>query len=224
LANIAAHLDQPEGSGVKALIAGLNACDSSEDCEVLCECVGRYQDTSGSIITAAAEIAGVAIRTNSRELVEKLMIAVAPEAMRESKATRELLPALARLKMAGPNESEVAEPVWAAAIGVCVAVAGSNHSSALHLARHLGESLAPLPPEIQLAYLKSFQRIVEDAGISLLGYATKRLPALFLEVGDNRCSDFVAQGAAIARRYGKIAAEEFFEQRSGASREAAPVG
>src|ERR1700733_12506766 len=63
LPNIAAHLDQPDGSGVDALIACLNACESAEDCEILCGCVGRYQDTSGSIIAAAAEIAGVAIRT-----------------------------------------------------------------------------------------------------------------------------------------------------------------
>jgi len=223
LPNIAAHLES-EGSGLDALIACLNACDTAEDCEILCGCVGRYQDTSGSIITAAAEIAGVAIRSNSRELVEKLMIAVAPEAMRDSKAARELLPALARLRRAETGESELSDCVWAAAIGVCVAVAGSDHSSALHLARHLGESLESLRPKTQLAYLNSFQRIVEDAGISLLGYGTKRLPALFQEVGDDRCTQFVAEGAAIARRYGKVAAEEFFEQRSGASREAALAG
>ena len=224
LPNISAHLNEPESS-VDSLIACLNACESVEDCEILCECVGRYQDTSGSIITAAAEIAGVAIRTNSRQLVEKLMIAVAPEAMRDSKAARELLPALARLKTIAAGESAVAsESIWSSAIGVCVAVAEDNHSSALHLARHLGASMIAMTPAMQLAYLNSFQKIVEDAGISLLGYGTKQLPALFQEVGGERASQFVAQGAAIARRYGKVAAEEFFEQRSGASREAAPAG
>lgn len=218
LPNIAAHLDELRG-GVDALIACLNACDSAEDCEILAGCIDRYQETSGIIISAAAEIAGVAIRTDARPLVEKLMIAVAPEAMLDSKAARELLPALARLKtvMAG-------ETVWSAAIGLGVAVAANNHSSALHLARHLEASRVSMTRGTQLAYLNSLQRIVEETGISLLGYGTKQLPALFQEIGDERASRFVAQGLAIARRYGKVAAEEFFEQRSGASREASPLG
>jgi hypothetical protein len=221
LPNIAANLDDLREGGVEELIACLNACASEEDCEILAGCVGRYQETSGSILLAAAQIAGVAIRTDSRALVEKLMIAVAPEAMLDSKAARELLPALARLKAAA-GESAVGEFVWSAAVGLCVTVAANNHSSALHLARHLAEALAALPAKRQLIYLNSFQCLIDAAGISLLGYGTKRLPALFQEAGDELASQFVAQGAAIARRYGRVAAAEFFEQRSGASREASP--
>ena len=221
LPNIAANLDELRDGGVEELIACLNACGSEEDCEILAGCVGRYQETSGSILLAAAQIAGVAIRTDSRALVEKLMIAVAPEAMLDSKAARELLPALARLKTA-VGESVAGEFVWSAAVGLCVTVAANNHSSALHLARHLAEALVALPSMRQLAYLNSFQCLIDSAGISLLGYGTKRLPALFQEAGDELASQFVAQGAAIARRYGRVAAAEFFEQRSGASRQASP--
>ncbi len=221
LPNIAANLDELREGGVEELIACLNACASEEDCEILAGCVGRYQETSGSILLAAAQIAGVAIRTDSRALVEKLMIAVAPEAMLDSKAARELLPALARLKTAS-GEPAAGEFVWSAAIGLCVTVAANNHSSALHLARHLAESLAALPSMRQLAYLNSFQCLIDAAGISLLGYGTKRLPGLFQEAGDELASQFVAQGAAIARRYGRVAASEFFERKSGASREASP--
>ncbi|HEY1756084.1 MAG TPA: hypothetical protein VGG72_11850 [Bryobacteraceae bacterium] len=228
LPNIAANLDELEGGGLEKLIACLNACSCAEDCELLAECVGRYQETSGSILLAAAEIAGLAIRTDSRPLVQKLMIAVTPEAMVDSKAARELLPALARLKTAGGkwtgSEPGRHELVWKGAISVCVEVAAINHSSALHLARHLREALAKLTVERQLAYLNSFQGLIEAAGTSLLGYGTTQLPALFQEVGDERALQFVAQGIAIARRYGRVAAEEFFEQRSGASRQALPAG
>jgi hypothetical protein len=216
LPNIAVHLKDMQGSGVDSLIACLNACPSAEDCELLAGCAGRYQETSGIILISAAEIASVAIRTNSRPLVERLITAVTPEAMLDSKPARDLLPALARLK--APE-----------AIGVCLAVAAHNHSSALTLARHLESSLSSMTPEMQLAYLNSFQAMVEETGTSLLGYGTKQLPALFQKAGVERATEFVAQGVAIAHRYGRVAAEEFFEQNTAASRgistaQASPFG
>jgi hypothetical protein len=211
LPNIGALLKELDGSGVDALIACFNACPSSEDCEILAGCVARYQETSGGILLAAAEITGIAIRADSRPLVEKLMTAVTPDAMLDSKPARELLPAMAKLKSA-------------AAIAVCVAVAGDNHSSALNLARHLGSSLGSMPPETQLAYLNSFRAMVEEAGIALLGYGTKQLPGVFRKAGEERATEFVGQGIAIARRYGRLAAEEFFEQKTAAAKEASPLG
>jgi hypothetical protein len=224
LPNVAAHVNELDGSGVDALIECLNTCTSAEDCEVLAGCVDRYQDTSGSIILAAAEVAGVAIRTNARPLVEKLMTVVVPDEVRAAGPTRELLPALAKLKTAVSGDGAVHESIWSAAIAVCVTVAENNHASALHLARHLEESLVSMAPETQLAYLSSFQRIVEEAGVSMLGYGIRQLRGLFQELGDERAAQFIAQGTAIARRYGKIAAKEFFEQKSGASREASQTG
>ncbi len=215
LPNIAALLKEMEGSGVDALIACLNTCATTEDCEIVSGCVNRYRETSGSILIAAAEIAGIAIHADSRRLVEKLMAAVSPEVMVDSKPARELLPAVAKV---------AAKLKTAAAIGVCVAVAGNNHSSALHLARHLEGSLASLTPETQLAYLKSFQGMVEETGTSLLGYGTKQLPVLFQKAGEERATEFVAQGIAIALRYGRVAAEEFFEQKTAAAKQASPLG
>jgi hypothetical protein len=218
LPNLAAHLDELEESGVETLIDCLNGCTSAHDCEILAGCIARYQETSGKILIASAEIAGVAIRTNSRPLLEKLMIAATPEAMIDSDAAREFLPALVKLKTAAGGE-----PAWSAAIGVCVTVARNNSSMALHLARQLKGSLAALTEENQLAYLASFQRIVEEAGLALVGYGIKQLPALFQKAGGDHATQFVEQGIAIARRYGKVAAEEYFEQRTGASREASPL-
>jgi len=203
LPNIAAGLDEMQGGGVDTLIACLNACARAEDCEILAGCVGRYQETCESVIVAAAEIAGVA-------------------AIAESRPARELLPALAKLRTAAAGKSGASDAVWSAAVGVCVAVAGISHSSALHLSRDLEGSLAVLPASSRLAYLSSLQRLVEQTGTSLLRYGARQLPALFQEAGDERASQFVEQGIAIARRYGRVAATEFFEQRSGASREASP--
>jgi hypothetical protein len=163
----------------------------------------KYQETSGSILLAAADIATVAIRDNSRPLVEKLKAAVTPEAMYDSKPARELLPALAKLKTA-------------AAMGVCVAVAEQNHSSALNLARQIQEG--------SVAYLNSFQRIVEEVGISMVGYGTKQLPALFQKAGEDRARQFVEQGTAIARLYGRVAAEEYLERNTVAANRASPLG
>lgn len=203
LPNIAALLKEMEGSGVDALIACLNTCATAEDCEIVSGCVNRYRETSGSILIAVAEIAGIAIHADSRPLVEKLMAAVSPEVMFDSKPARELLPAMARLKSA-------------AAIGVCVAVARENHSSALNLARRIHED--------SVAYLNAFQRIVEEVGISMIGYGTNRLPALFQMAGEEPVTKFVEEGIAIARRYGRVAAEEFFEQKTAAAKQASPLG
>lgn len=197
LPNIAALLKELQASGVDTLIACLNACASAEDFETFARCVSSYQETSGSILIAAAEIGSVAIRANSRPLVEKLISAVTPDAMYDSKPARELLPAMASLKTAQ-------------AMAVCVAVAAHNHSSALNLARRIHED--------SLAYLNSFQRIVEEVGVSMIGYGTKQLPVLFQTVGEERATQFVDQGIAIARRYGRLAAEEYFEQKTAASK------
>jgi hypothetical protein len=203
LPGIAGLLKELEASGVDALIASLNTCASAQDCEILAGFVGRYQETSGNIVIAVAEIASLAIRTDSRLLVERLTAAVDPEAMFDSKPARELLPALAKLKTA-------------AAMGVCVAVARENHSSALNLARRIDEG--------SVAYLNLFQQIVEEVGISMIGYGTNQLPALIQKAGEERATEFVAQGVAIARRYGRVAAEEFFEQRTAAAKQASPLG
>jgi hypothetical protein len=203
LPNIAIHLKELNESGVDAVIACFNKCPSAEDCAILAGCVDRYHETSGNIMRAAAEIAGIAVRSNARPLVEKLMAAVSPEAMFDSKPSRELLPAMARLKTAE-------------AIGVCVAVAADNHSSALILARRINED--------SVAYLTAFQRIVGEVGISMLGYGTNQLPALFQRAGNERASEFVEQGIAIAHRYGRVAAEEFFEQKTAAAKEASALG
>ncbi len=73
-----------------------------------------------------------------------------------------------------------------------------------------------------MAYLQAFESILDAAGSSLIGYACKRLPGLFQKAGVDRTGQFVEQGIAIARRYGKVAAQEFFEQRTSAAKQAAP--
>lgn len=203
LPNIAVHLKELEAGGADALIACFNTCASAEDCEIVSGCVARYQETSGKIIVAAAEIASVAVRANARPLVEKLMAAVSPEAMFDSKPSRELLPALAKLKTAQ-------------AIGVCVAVARENHSSAVNLARRIDEG--------SIGYLNLFQRIIEEVGVSMVGYGTKQLPALFHTAGEEGTARFVDEGIAIAHRYGRVAAEEYLEQNTVAANGALPLG
>ncbi len=211
LPNIAAHLNDLGNSGVESLIAGFNACSSEANGDLLARCIDRYQETSGEISAAAADIAILAIRANSAPMLEQLISAVNPEAMYESKDSRVLLPAIAALKNPG-------------AAAVCIEVARTNHSSALHLAKSFGDSLSSLSAGLQPAYLTAFRRIVKEAGISMVGYGSKQLLGIFKTSGPDRANEFVADGIAIARRYGKVAAQEFFEQKTPASKRASPLG
>jgi len=216
LPNIAAHLKDLGNSGVESLIACFNGCISGEDSDVVARCIVRYQETSGEIIRASAELGSLFLRQGCGALVERMLIAVPPETMFDSKDARALLPAIAKLQTGGAGF-----PASNAA-AVCLAAARHNHSSALNLARQLPGVLSPLPPESRAPYLKAFEGIVDEAGISLLGYGSKQLPAVFQNAGVDRAGEFVAEGIAVARRYGKVAAQEFFEQKTSASKQALP--
>ena len=217
LPNIAPHLQDLKEAGAEMLIGHFNACASPEERDAVARVIAQYRETSGEIILAAAGIASVWLRTRTGALIEPMLKAVTAEEMFESKDARVLLPAIAKLRTAGSDE------VWSAAAAVCLAAAKQNHSSAVNLARELGGALAPLPDPARLPYLKSFEAILEAAGVSLAGYGLKQLPALFHKAGAERAAAFVAEGVAIARRYGKVAAQEFFELKTPASREAVPT-
>jgi hypothetical protein len=222
LPNIASHLKELGNSGVESLIACFNWCPSSEDSDVVARCIVRYQETSGEIISASAKLGSLFLRQGAGALVERMLIAIPPETMFDSKEARALLPAIAKLQSAGAGD-----PVWSAAAAACLAVAKHNHSSALNLTRQLPNAFAPLPAESRVAYLKAFESIIDEAGISMVGYGigsgAEQLPALFQKAGVDRAGAFVGEGMAIAHRYGKVAAQEFFEQKTPASRQAAPV-
>lgn len=218
LPNIAALFKELGNSGVETLIGCLNDCASPQESDLMARTIVRYQETTGEILTAAAIIARRLIRTTVSPLVERMLIAVPPEAMLDSKDARNLLPALAQLQIADSGE-----PVLSAATAVCLAVAKHNHSSALNLARQLPSAAASLPPELRLSYLRAFADIVEAAGVSLLGYGTKELPAFFRKSGAERASAFVTQGVEVARKYGKVAAQEFLEQKTAAAKQAATL-
>jgi hypothetical protein len=215
LPNIAAHLSDLRDSGVESLIAGFNRCSSTEDRDLLARCIVRYQETSGEIIAASANLGSLFVRAGAHFLIERMLIAVPPETMLDSKDARALLPAISGIQVAGAGDL-----VLSVAAAVCLVVAKHNHSSALNLARQLPGVLAPLQPESRAAYLRAFEAILEEAGVSLTGYGVRQLPGLFQKAGADRASEFVSEGVAIARRYGKIAAQEFFEQKTAAAKRA----
>jgi len=57
----------------------------------------------------------------------------------------------------------------------------------------------------------------------MIGYGTKQLPALFQKAGEERATQFVEQGLVIAHRYGRLAAEEYFDQKTAAAKKASPL-
>jgi hypothetical protein len=215
-AHLAVHVDELEGSGIDALIKYFNVCATAEDCEILSECVERYQGVSGSVILAAAELAALSLRTRAEPLIKKLMILLPPGDMRQQGPARELLLELVKLETVATNEL-----TWTAAVGACLAVTGESHLSAAHLARNLGNAMRPLGAQMQAAYLNSLGRILEEIGTSMMGYGLQRLPEILQRDGEEHFLELVEQGIAISHRYGRIAAEEFFRENNHAPREAA---
>ena len=215
LPNIGALLKELGSEGVEALIACFNACSSDPDCDLIARCIVRYQETTGPILSAASELGSLFIRTDARPAIDKMLIAAPPDVMYDSKDARALLPAMAKLQSAASGDA-----AWSAGAVVCLAVAKHNHSSALNLARRLPGVLAQMPADLQAPYLKAFGSIIEEAGVSLTGYGSKQLAALFQKAGAERASAFVAGGIGIARKYGRVAAEEFFEQKTAAAKQA----
>lgn len=216
LPNIAPHLKDLGSAGVESLIAGFNRCASQEDRDLLARAIVRYQETSAEIIATSAKIASSLLSAGAGALIERLLIVAPPEEMFESKDARELLPAIAGMDLPGADA-----PLLSAAAAVCLAVAKHNASSAVNLARQLPAAVAPLPAESRRAYLKAFESIVDEAGISLLSYGLKQMPAFFQKAGPESAREFVMEGVAIARRFGRIAAQQFFEQKTAASKQAA---
>ena len=214
LPNIGALLKELGSDGVEALIACFNGCSSDADCDLIARCIVRYQETTGPILTAAAALGSLFIRNDARPAIDKMLTAVPPDVMYDSKDARLLLPATAKIQGAASGDA-----AWSAAAAVCLAVARHNHSSALNLARQFPGVLTSLPADLQLPYLRAFERIADETGVSLTGYALKQLPALF-QKDAGRASWFVAEGIGIARKYGRIAAEEFFEQKTAAAKQA----
>lgn len=219
LPNIAVHVSELKNSGVETLISLFNACSSEREMDLIARCIAGYQESSGEILLAASEIGSRFVRSGVDALIERMLTAVPVDAMLESKDAEALLPAIAKIRVDRADDA-----VLSAAAAVCIAAARQNNSSALNLARQLGGAVSPLPPELRVAYLKAFESIVNEAGISLIGYATRQLPGLFQKAGTDRAGAFVAEGLAIARRYGKVAAQEFFEQKTAAAKQAAPGG
>ena len=216
LPNLAAHLKDLGSSGVEKLIAIFKGCSSAHERDLIAHCVITYRETSGEIILASAEIGSRLLRSSAGEWIERMLACVTLEAMLDSKDSRALLPAIAKIQIAGGSESAVS-----AATAVCVAAAGHNHSSALNLARQIGSAVQPLGHEARVPYLKAFVDIVEAAGVSLVGYGCNQLPGMFQKAGPERAAAFVTQGVEIARRYGQVAAQEYFEQKTSAAKDAA---
>jgi hypothetical protein len=204
----AAHLDKLGEPGAKSLLACFNRCVSIAGYDLVAHSILRYQQTTPEIVAAAAELGSVFARTNAHTTGEKLLAAVPPEIMFDSKDAEALLPQMRKLESAAASD----DTVWSAAAAVCVAAARHNASSALNLARQLPSAIAAVPQQSRAAYLNGFAAILDQAGVSLAGWGCKRLPSQFQQ-SPAAASEFVANGLAIARHYGRAAATDFFEKR-----------
>jgi len=216
LPKISPMLDELGAEGIEVIIECFNGCGSAETAGVVSDAVATYAETAGDIVRAAAELSSLFLRTGSPDAIAGMLRTVTPEQIFDSKDARGLLPAIAKLKVAD-------DPVWSTAAEACIISAGYNHSTALNLARTLSGVLARLRPEIAVPYALALREVVASGGISLIGFATKQLPAMFESAGAERAATFVSEGCSIARKYGRVAAQEFFEQKTSAAKQAAPA-
>lgn len=157
-----------------------------------------YRESSGEIILAAARIVHIAPGE-----ADRMATIAAPEKIFEIKEGEKLLPAIAA---AGAKHG-------ADAVELCLNVAEQSFSSAVHVAGKVA-GIAQVPR----GYLDAFNRIVKHAGISMVRFGLKQLPERFEKNGVESTLRFVDQGVAIGKRYGQIAAQEFFEEKTAAAR------
>jgi hypothetical protein len=188
---IAPYAAELKGEGVTTLVSLAGSA--------VADAVAAYHDTSGEIILAAARIAHIAPNQ-----AERMVKVIPSEKMFDSKEGEKLLPAIAA---AGMKHG-------AGAIGLSLSVAEQSFSSAVHVARRI--SALPSVPD---GYLGAFDGIVQQVGAGMVGYGLKQLLDSFNH-DEAKTSRFVDQGLATAKRYGRNAAQEFFERKTAASRRA----
>jgi hypothetical protein len=217
---IAPHLGEVREDGVRTLISILNGCSSARNRGMLCESIVAYKGTSGATILAAARIADLCLKLDAPALAERMSVVMAPDELMETKEGRTLLPKIAALSMGGSSVDPATRMI---AIELCFTVAERSFSSASYLVNKI-QNLPEMPPDVRSAYLNAFDRIVSQVGISMVGYGSKALLELFLRGNVVDTVLFIDRGLALANRYGKVAAQNFFELKTAAARRAGQAG
>jgi hypothetical protein len=197
--------------GVEAMIGILKGCSSDQARAVLLERVLVYAMTSGEVILAAARITDAALKSGEADVAERMVSVLNPDKLMETKDGRSLLPAIAAI---GEDSDAISA---ALAAGLCFTIASDNFSSASHAAKKL-KSLPEMRADVRHAYLRAFERIIREVGVSMVGFGLEKLPGRYQKNAE-RTQTFVEQGLSVAKRYGRFAADEFFQQKTAVSRQ-----
>ena len=213
---ISPQIYEMKEDGIKTLISILNSRSSADECRELVDDISVYKDASGEIILAAARVAELSFKSNTPSIVGRMAALIAPKLL-ETKDIRTLLPKIADVS---DEVGSVDQTTRAMAVGLCFSVAEHNLSSAMHVANKIKEAFE-LPSDVLKAYLSAFDQIVREIGISMVGFGLKELRERFQRAGVDNALHFVDQGVSVAKRYGKTAAQDFFNQKTVAARRAA---
>jgi hypothetical protein len=168
--------------------------------------------TSGEVILAAARITDAALKSGEADVAQRMVSVLNPDKLMETKEGRSLLPAIAAVGQDSDPTSR------ALAAGLCFTIASDNFSSALHVAKKL-RSLPEMRTDVRHAYLRSFEALIRQVGVSMVGFGLEKLAGRYQKNAEGT-QRFVDQGLSVARRYGRFAADEFFQQKTAVSRQA----
>jgi hypothetical protein len=177
--------------------------------------IGSFGGTTGRILVSAAQLARQAAQAGSSELLGRLAAACPAEQAVESSDGEALLPDLARFGAIclarGPG-------CWSAGIGLAVAIAEKNVSSAVGALRGLRRRVAAAPaPEL---YLGAFTRLIVFGGLSAVGFGLSELPRIVSRLGEASTAELVDTAVAVADAYGPTAAKWLVEGRTTAAKKA----
>lgn len=216
---IAPDIGDLKDDGMKTLISILNGSSPGHDCRTLVDRLAAYQGTSGEIMLATALIADLSLKSNAPALFERMVAVMPPSKLMENKDARTLLPLISDISIDGGSLSRATR---IAATGLCFTVAEYSFSSALYVAKKI-KHLPEMHSDVLLSYLRAFDGIVTAIGISMVGFGSKELLERFQTAGMESTLLFVDQGLSVAKKYGKVAAQKFFDQKTAAARRAAQV-
>jgi hypothetical protein len=177
--------------------------------------IGSFGGTSGKILVSAAQLARQAAQAGSSGGLGRLASVCPAQQAVESSDGEALLPELAGFGAIclarGPG-------CWSAGIGLAVAIAEKNISSAVGALRGLRRRVRAAPaPEL---YLQAFARLVDSVGLSAVGFGLSALPRIVSRLGEVRTAEVVDAAVAVADAYGPTAAKWLVEGRTDAAKKA----
>lgn len=204
-------------AGMAEVLDAVRQLGTADRVAAMVAAMGTYRDTDAPNLLAICRLARVTLSSGRKDLLDRVPQVVSLEAMMDSRDAGRFLPALAAAAVA----VQASSPALACEfVQLLLDTASQNVSSGYAAAVALPRAMKALAPDAAAAYVRGVAGVVGSAGIRLLGFCLKKLPAVYRRHGADKASAFVEQAVVVGRTQGATAAEWFLARRTAAAREA----